>query len=338
MSAPSITSKTETQGGKAPSFREFVWEFFLAFDSSWRPGSIVLFWAALIPGYVVHRLLGPDQAMLHLAVGLVEVVVFLAIGCAVAGAAGWEYGQRRPLTLRQAGRMLRARARSLYLAVLFAPLATLTLVFVLSLGSLVNLIPGIGDLLAVVWLTVVGIPVGCVVSCVLLLGIPATFLMLPAAALDFPDPFDVASRAISYVRGRSGSFLILVALSGLRALFAAALTAVFVLVLSWTVITAFLLGDFNFDWVIPHFQLLQAAPGEISFYAWEIAVSGADAASTVSPVLLYVLSVVSCLVPASFLSALASSSARTYLYLRWVFDQEPPSALVRPDESFKWDE
>jgi hypothetical protein len=329
-----MTSKPESHGGTAPPLLDFLKDFVQAFNTSWRPGSIGLFWLALIPGYVIHRLLGPESATLQLMVGVVEVTVFLAIGCMVAGTAGWEYGQRRPLTLRQSGRLLRARARSLYLAILFAPLAVATLIFILALGSLVSLIPaGIGDVLAVIWLVVVGLPAGAVAACVLLLGVPAIFLMVPAAALDFPDPFDVASRAISYVRGRCGTFLVLLTLSLLRALFAALLTAVFVLILSWTVVTAYRLGSFQFGWDFPggEFRGLYAP------FAWAIEFTGAAAVTVPAP-LMYVLSLVACLVPASFLSALASSSARTYLYLRWIFDQEPPSALVRPDESFKWDE
>lgn len=343
-----MTSTTDNEAGGAPRLPEQLREFLSSFNSSWNPGYIGLFWVAVIPVYILWSVTATG-GVARAVVMTLAALLFLAVSCLVSGAAGWKYGQKRPLTLRQSLRLFRARARSLFLAVLFTPLAVSVLLAVLSLGCLVALIPGVGKTLAVIWLVVAGLPLGAIVGCLLLLGVPAVFLMVPAAALDFPDPFDVASRAISYVRGRPLSFLVLLAFSVVRGLFAALLTAVFVFLVAATLLTVYRLSSFQFGWDCEAFrEALSVWPlsSLSSLCSCCDALPGVDAArlpdasSTVDfpRALTFALDLVGCLVPASFLATLSSSSSRVYLYLRWRFDQEPPSALVRPDETFQWDE
>lgn len=353
----------ETEKDTRPAGAQVLLDVLHAARGGWVPGKIGLAWLGMLPVYLILRA-GDDVALT--AVGMVcAALVLLAVSLMLCGTAGWEYGRGGRWDLGVALSLLRARLGTLLLAVLSVVLVPAVFWAIILLGSLaLGRIPAVGPILASIWLVLAGIPLGLVGTVYGVLAVPASLLMIPAAALDFPDAFDVASRSISYVRSRPLKFGVLLVTALVGSLGAAIVTGLTVTLLALALVLAFQLGspsglqkvrggeravvERTFEALdlsaTPAFVLagIEDTSDPDTTGATEPSSGGGDLPSRIDdrlPGLLeLVLAALGRVVDASFLAAFAVALSRIYLNLRWELDLEPPSALVKHDESFRWAE
>lgn len=208
--------------------------------SGWAPGKVALTWIPVAILSLVLAILpaGGFRTLVVLALGLALLPLTALV---VSAAAGWEFGCGGRWALSRSRTLIRMRARTVLLAILFI-LAVPFLFGLIPLvgGWLLGSIPGIGEFLASVWLVFPGIPMAVLAAAWLVIATPALLLTAPAAALDFPDLFDVVSRSVSYVRRRPLKFGLFVTGSVLGSLLVAFITGLFVFTVAATLIFSYL--------------------------------------------------------------------------------------------------
>ncbi len=277
------------------------------------PLTVVLLASWLAAPWLVARDTRGGQVLAVVLVVALAALLVLALAM-VAGAAGWEYGRNCRWGVRESLKLALERAANLLASVLAVPLAVALLVLITVSGAMA--LAMLWEWLAFAWLLVIGLPLGVAAAFLAFLGVPALALMVPAATLDCREAFDTVSRSISYVRGRTGSFLAGTVTALVAAAISASAFALFV-----ALVRAFLLAT----WAIAtggELTLATAVPFAL--------VGGSELRPTAD------LPIVGSLLVASFLAAFVSGMARVYLLLRWAIDREPPSALLHARERAEW--
>lgn len=343
---------TEEKGSGAPALPgmgEVVCDVARGARGGWRFRRVFLAWLAVLAVYWLPGLGASPAAFWALAT--LAAVIVIGVAGMIAGTAGWEYGRSNRWTLAQCVSLLKSRFLSLYPAVLSVVLVPLCLWGIVALGAAgLAWIPRLGPWLASALIVVPGLLFLGLAAAFLCFALPASLLMVPAAALDFPDVFDTVSRSISFVRDRPLRFLVLTATGLLASLGAAVVSSIFVFVLAAMAILGFQVAvggehePLRSSAEVVRVSLVATDLGWPSGYRDralartdpETQTPLAESLDRIPAVLSVVLSALGRLAAASFLAAFVTSISRIYLLMRWQIDGDPPTALVRYDEKFSW--
>ncbi len=363
-----MTTEERREAPVLPTWSVAVSDVARGARGGWRFRRVFLAWLAVLAVYWVCAEEVVDQFGVWGGGGLVALAAVVVIGVVgmIAGTAGWEYGRSSRWTLAQCLSLLKSRCLSLYpalLSVLIVPLFLWGIVALSAAG--LAWIPKVGPWLAAVGIVIPGLLLLGLGAAFLCFALPASLLMIPAAALDFPDVFDTVSRSISFVRERPLRFLVLTVTGFFASVVVAAVSATFVFIVACMAILSFQIGvrgeggslaiTQDVVWTSLEVTDLGWPADAASFVRWALSVDDGDGApeqtlaaslkrilATPAEILVVpwplsaVLSALGRLAAASFLAAFITTVSRTYLLLRWQIDGDPPSALVRYDENFSW--
>ncbi len=230
--------------GHTPRFFTGLKEVLEGSRAAWMPAKLFVAWILVGLLSVVLQILpaGAFRDGSLILLGVITVPLCLLV---LTAGSGWEFGGGARWPLSKAKILLKARAKTIFLALLFMVAVPILFALIPLLGGwLLGRIPGIGEFLSSVWLVVLGLPFGILTAAWLILAGPAVLLTAPAAALDFPDMFDVVSRSVSYVRRRPFKFIVFILGSLISSALATLVTALFVFTLSAILIFSYLSGGF----------------------------------------------------------------------------------------------
>ncbi len=349
-----MTTEERREAPVLPTWSVAVSDVARGARGGWRFRRVFLAWLAILAVYWLPSL-SAGGAWAWGRWGLVALAAVIVIGVVgmIAGTAGWEYGRSSRWTLAQCLSLLKSRCLSLYpalLSVLIVPLFLWGIVALSAAG--LAWIPKVGPWLAAVGIVIPGLLLLGLGAAFLCFALPASLLMIPAAALDFPDVFDTVSRSISFVRERPLRFLVLTVTGFFASVVVAAVSATFVFIVACMAILSFQIGvrgeggSLAITRDVVRTSLVVTDLGWPSDYrrrALSVDDGDGDPEQTLAASLKRipwplsaVLSALGRLAAASFLAAFITTVSRTYLLLRWQIDGDPPSALVRYDENFSW--
>lgn len=363
------TEETRGEAPVLPAWSAAVSDVARGARGGWRFRRVFLAWLAVLAVYWLPGLpaggvwdfFGGRAALFFLGAmrwGLVALAAVVVIGVVgmIAGTAGWEYGRSNRWTLAQCFSLLKSRCLSLYPALLSVLIIPLFLWGIVALGAAgLAWIPKVGPWLAAVGIVIPGLLLLGLGAAFLCFALPASLLLIPAAALDFPDVFDTVSRSISFVRERPLRFFVLTVTGFFASVVVAAVSATFVFIVACMAILSFQIGVRGEGGLLASTRNVVRTSLVVTDLGWpsdyrrrtlSVDAAAADDAAPEQPlaaslkripwILSAVLSALGRLAAASFLAAFITTISRTYLLLRWQIDGDPPSALVRYDESFSW--
>lgn len=283
---------------------------------------------------------GTGAAVLRAFAAAATVAIVWLASALVVLISAWDFGRDARLSVAQGLRAIRARSGAILASLLFVPGAALVLFALIAGGAAaLGALPVVGGGLSMLWLALPGFPLALLLAGLLLLGVSALPLILSAAALEAPFPFDAVARGMSYVRGRPGRYFAALLCGLLAAVLETLVFACFTALTLTALLAAHRAGDIARSgigalsglgsdllraatFVDPCWPIWKCPPGPGDAAAVDLLIFGAAGRALTG------------FAAASALSALA----RTYLHLRWTLDGETPAALLRPDEEFEWNE